>query len=162
MRLYQFHIAALCQFTSAGDKNGFDELKNQWGWTGFTSKEIKRSALIARNNALIYNGWSLYVRAANPSERLEAITSRPLLLTAVGRKTEHAGQSHLIITCMHVAKERAIAMLTRVHALLQRLKQTTAQLIPSKRWAFIATEIVSQILASKPKSVTFPPPVFSG
>jgi hypothetical protein len=76
-------------------QNSFDELKNQWGWTGFTSKEMKRSALMARNNALIYNWWSLYMRAAHPSERLEAITSRPLMLTAVGRQTEHAGQRHV-------------------------------------------------------------------
>lgn len=143
-------------------ENSFDELKNQWGWTGFTSQELKRSSLMARNNALIYNWWSLFVRAANPGERLEAITSRPLLLTAVGRKTEHAGQSHLLITCMHVAKERAIAMLTRVHALLARIKATTAQLLPSQRWAAIATVIVSQILALKPKPPPAPTLLFSG
>ena len=87
---------------------------------------------------------------------------RPLLLTAVGRKTEHAGQSHLLITCMHVAKERAIAMLTCVHALLVRIKATTAQLLPAQRWAMIANEIVSQILARKPNPVPYPAPIFSG
>ena len=85
-----------------------------------------------RSNVLINNGWSMYMRAAHPAARMEAIRSQPMLLTAVGRKTELAGQSHLLITCMHVTKERAIAMLTRVHALLQRLKTTTAQLIPDQ------------------------------
>ena len=143
-------------------ENSFDELKNQWGWTGFTSQEMKRSSLMARNNALIYNWWSLFMRAAHPGERLEAITSRPLMLTAVGRKTEHAGQSHLLITCMHVAKARAIEMLSNVHALLQRLKTTTAQLRAGQRWAVIADEIVRQILALKPKPIAVPAPVFNG
>ena len=159
-----FELRAVAQLyrDRADCENSFDELKNQWGWTGFTSQEIKRSALMARNNALIYNWWSVYMRAANPAERMEAITSRPLLLTAVGKKTEHAGQSHLLITCMHVAKARAIAMLNRVHALLQRLKQTTAQLMPAQRWPMIAREIVAQILASKPKPLAYPAPLFSG
>ena len=143
-------------------ENSFDELKNQWGWTGFTNKELKRTSMMARNNALIYNWWSLFMRAAHPGERMEAITSRPMMLTAVGRKTEHAGQSHLLITCMHVAKARAIEMLSNVHALLQRLKATTAQLRPSQRWPVIADEIVRQILALKPKPITVPAAVFSG
>jgi len=159
---YELRSIAQLYRDRADCENGFDELKNQWGWTGFTSQEIKRSTLMARNIALIYNWWSLFVRASNPSERLEAITSRPLLLTAVGRKTEHAGQSHLLITCMHVARERAIVMLTRVHALLQRLKETTAQLMQCQRWSVIAQEIVAQILASKPKTTAYPALLLSG
>lgn len=74
-----------------------------------------------------------YVHAsARPAARMEAIRSQLMLLTAVGRKTELAGQSHLLITYMHVTKERAIAMLTRVHVLIQRLKTTTVQLIPDQ------------------------------
>ena len=34
---------------------GFDELKNQWGWAGFTTRELKRCQLMARPIALIYN-----------------------------------------------------------------------------------------------------------
>ena len=117
---------------------------------------------MARNNALIYNWWRLFMRAAHPGERLQAITSRPLMLTAVSRKTEHAGQSHLLITCMHVAKARAIEMLSNVHALLERLKATTAQLRPNQRSPVIADEIARQILALKPKAIGVPAAVFSG
>ena len=31
----------------AGAENLFDELKNQWGWTGFTTQDLKRSQLMA-------------------------------------------------------------------------------------------------------------------
>ena len=43
-------------------ENGFDEIKNQWGW---------------------------YVRLAHPKARLQAMTSRPKLLAAVGKMTSH-------------------------------------------------------------------------
>ena len=90
-------------YRDRGDcENGFDEIKNQWGWTGFTSQEIKRSTLMARHIALIYNWWSLFVRAAHPKARREAITSRPLLLNAVGRKT--ASRSlNLLMKCGRTA-----------------------------------------------------------
>jgi hypothetical protein len=61
-------------------ENGFDELKNQWGWGGFTTQDMHRSQITARAVALVYNWWSWYVRAANPQARREALTSRPLLL----------------------------------------------------------------------------------
>ena len=74
-------------------ENGFDELKNQWGWGGFTTQDMHRSQITARALALVYNWWSWYVRAANPTARREALTSRPLLLAAVGRAVSHAGQT---------------------------------------------------------------------
>ena len=58
-------------------ENGFDELKNQWGWGGYTTQDLERCNLSARAVALIYNWWSWYVRLAHPPTRLEAITSRP-------------------------------------------------------------------------------------
>ena len=48
----------------ADAENGFDELKNQWGWGGFTTHDIHRCQVMARNTALIYNWWSLFVRLA--------------------------------------------------------------------------------------------------
>ncbi len=89
-------------------------------------------------------------RAAHPKARREAITSRPMLLNAVGRQTEPAGQRHLLITSMHVAKEAVVLMLTHVHALLGRIKACTVQLLNTPPWHAIAAIIVAQILACKP------------
>ena len=36
-------------------ENGFDELKNQWGWGGYTTHDMERCNLSARAVALIYN-----------------------------------------------------------------------------------------------------------
>ena len=79
----------------ADAENAFDELKNQWGWSGFTTHDLHRCQLSARAVALVYNWWSLFVRLANPQARREAITSRPWLMSSVGRRTEHAGQTTL-------------------------------------------------------------------
>jgi hypothetical protein len=64
----------------ADAENGFDELKNQWGWGGFTTQDMARCQTSARAVALVYNWWSWYCRAAKPGARMEAITSRALLL----------------------------------------------------------------------------------
>ncbi len=82
-------------------ENVFDELKNQWGWGGYTTKDLKRCQVMARQIALIYNWWSMFVRLAIPRRHAEAITSRPLLLTAVGTQTRHQGQTTLTLTSAH-------------------------------------------------------------
>jgi Transposase DDE domain group 1 len=74
----------------AAAENIFDELKNQWGWTGFTTGDVQRCQILARIIALIYNWWSLYTRLAIPHRHTEATTSRPLLLYGVARQTRHA------------------------------------------------------------------------
>jgi len=77
----------------ADAENVFDELKNQWGWGGFTTHDLKRCRLLAGSVALIFNWWSLFVRLADLDHRPEAITSRPLLMQAIARQTQHAGQT---------------------------------------------------------------------
>ncbi len=119
----------------ADSENTFDELKNQWGLGGFTTQDLKRCRFNAMAVALIYNGWSLFVRLANPTARLEAITSRPFLLFGVARKTRHAGQQHLVISHPHRYAHLAQAMLMRVSRMLQAWATLTAeQLNPTAVW----------------------------
>ena len=95
-------------------ENGFDELKNQWGWGGYTTHDLERCNLSARAVALIYNWWSWYVRLAHPKARLEAITSRPMLLSGVARLTQHAGQSRLLLTLSHAAGDQIKTMIANI------------------------------------------------
>jgi hypothetical protein len=89
-------------YRDRGDcENCFDELKNQWGWGGFTTQDLQRCRIISRLVALVYNWWSLFVRLANPDKHHEAITSRPLMLHSVGRQTTHSGQTIVTITSTH-------------------------------------------------------------
>lgn len=95
-------------------ENGFDEIKNQWGWGGYSTQDIERCALSARAVALIYNWWSWYVRLANPKSRLEAKTSRPKLLSAVGRLTTHSRINRIVLAMTHEAASQIKAMIANV------------------------------------------------
>ena len=103
----------------ADAENAFDELKNQWGWGGFTTHDLHRCQLSARAVALIYNWWSLFVRLAHPEARREAMTSRPWLMSSVGRLTSHAGQTTLTLTGLHAHFDKARQALIQVSAWLQ-------------------------------------------
>ena len=97
-------------------ENTYDELKNQWGWGGFTTHDLKRCRLLAGIVALVYNWWSLFVRLADPDHHREAITTRPLLLTAVARQTQHAGQVKLTIS-----RDRKSTRLNSSHEIPSRM-----------------------------------------
>jgi len=65
----------------ADAENVFDELKNQWGFSGFCSQKAAVSQSSARMLLLIYNLWSLFVRVLkNQGGHTEAIKSRYELL----------------------------------------------------------------------------------
>jgi DDE family transposase len=115
----------------ADAENAFDELKNQWGWGGFTTHDLHRCQLSARAVALIYNWWSLFVRLANPEARREALTSRPWLMSSVGRRTEHAGQTTITLTGLHAHFDKARDALMRVSALLKTWAERTAEQLNS-------------------------------
>ena len=74
----------------ADTENIYDELKNQWGWGGHTTRDMHRCQVMARIVAQVYNWWTIYAGLAVPDRHAEAVTSRPLLLYAVGRQVRHA------------------------------------------------------------------------
>src|SRR5271165_5769184 len=81
---------------------------------------LKRCRLLARSVALIYNWWSLFVRLADPEHHREAITSRPLLLTALARRTHHAGQVRLTVSRAHGEQHLARRAYLRIAGFMAR------------------------------------------
>ena len=139
----------------ADAENGFDEIKNQWGWGGFTTHDLQRCRVMARCVGLVYNWWSLFGRLADPDRRMEAITSRPLLLHGVARRTRHAGQTTLIITSAHGSAGKAQAALTRIAAFFAELRSTAEQLTTEQRWYRILSQALVRYLNGSPLR---PPP----
>ncbi len=135
-------------------ENGFDELKNQWGWGGYSTQDMERCNLCARAVALIYNWWSWYVRLAHPKARLEAITSRPLLLAAVGRATKHGGQTRVLLSVTHAAVAHVKALVANVRAGLQHIRATAPQLPSVARWNALVRYIVEKIMAANTEKPT--------
>jgi hypothetical protein len=137
----------------ADSENTFDELKNQWGWGGFTTHDLARCRLSALAVALIYNWWSLFVRLGNPKARMEAITSRPFLLSAVARQSTHGGQRHLTITSQHAEADKAKALLGAIHALIDKFKSAAEQFKVKSVWQLVCEHIVATVAHFKPKII---------
>jgi hypothetical protein len=122
-------------------ENVFDELKNQWGWAGFTTKDIKRSQIVARIGAQIYNWWSIFVRLASPEHHREAITSRPMLMQSIARKTESGGQRFLSITSTHASGKKVAQFFTHLAHFLKDFRVTAEQLNAPDRWKLLMQKI---------------------
>jgi hypothetical protein len=127
-------------------ENAFDELKNQWGWGGFTTHDLARCRLASRLVALVYNWWNLFTRLAEPGRHMEAQTSRPLLLTAIAERITHARQTVLRITSTHAKGDWAAAAFARVAAFLDDLAKAAEQWSPFERWAHILSHALKTFL----------------
>jgi hypothetical protein len=132
-------------------ENAYDELKNQWGWGGFMTRDLLRCQVAARNVALVYNWWRLFVACAQPARAREAITSRPLLLCAVGRVVESGRQLTLRLTSTHADAAEAQLLLGQMSLFLSGLRNAAEQLNPNYCWERIWDRILEPWLFPKPR-----------
>ena len=121
-------------------ENLFDELKNQWGWGGFTTQDLARCRLAAQMVALVYNWWNMFVRLAEPDKHLEAITSRPLLLSGIAERIQHARQTTLRVASTHARSGWAQNVLNGVARFLRGLVNDAEQLTDAEKWYRILSQ----------------------
>jgi hypothetical protein len=111
--------------------------------------------------ALIYNWWSLFARLINPDKHHEAITSRPLMLQAIGRKTTHAGQTMVTVTSTHAKVAVVQTAMRDLARFFKELAQTAEQLGVIDSVRLIAQRAFMKLLTSLPPLPTpklLPPP----
>ena len=137
-------------------ENVFDEIKNQWGWGGYTTRDLNSCCLMARVIALIYNGWNLFVRMMNSEEGgyMEAITSKPLLLTSVGRLTTSGRKKTMTITSHHGQNEKIRLQCQKLNQFFCDLKTIAPPLTSSECWSRILAKVIEKII---PKTGVGPP-----
>jgi hypothetical protein len=140
----------------ADSENPFDELKNQWGWSGFTTADFERCQIMARYIALIYNWWSLFVRLISPGKHSEAITSRPMILGGVARQTQHAGQKRLIVSLSHGKAAEIKEMIQVASRFLKKIISAAEQLTQAERWRVILSRIFADYLQGQLLKVQSP------
>ena len=134
-------------YRDRGDgENIFDEMKNQWGWGGFTTHDLARCRLAARLLALFYDWWNIFVRLADPHLHREAITSRPLFLSAIATRTRHARQTTIRVTSSHAKAKPAAKALAAVAAFLTGLTKTAEQLTRLQTWRAILSRAFQAFL----------------
>ena len=158
-RTMLYGVAALVRlYRERGDaENPFDELKNQWGWAGFTTQGIDRCQVTARLIAKIYNWWSLYARLVDTEKHREAVTTCPELLGGVGRQTQYAGQTRINISLTHGKSNSIKAKLAERSAFLQNLISTAEQLTNPQRWELILLRIFEKFIQPKLQNTGLPP-----
>lgn len=111
-------------------ENVFDEMKNQWGWGGFTSHSLAQTALFAGLSVIAANLWNIFTRLGGDGTHREAATSRPLLQTCIARITRHARQG--IVTIYTATGGKAREAYRAISAFLARVS-SASQLTPEER-----------------------------
>lgn len=147
----EYDVLTLAQMyrDRSDSENNFDELKNQWGWGGFVTQDLKRSQVMSRIVAQVYNWWSLFIRLADPEKHREGCTSRPFLLYGVAKQTQHANQKTITITSTHAHNEKSKKMLTRIRNLLFRIKDYSEQFSKKEKWRLILSCIFMKFLKGR-------------
>jgi hypothetical protein len=130
-------------------ENNFDELKNHWGWCGFTTQDLKRTRFMSKIIALIYNWWTLFIRLITPHKHTEAITSRPLMLNAAGRQTKHANQTQITICNTHAKAKTIYKKLVKISSFMKWISRTAEQLTSIDRWCLILSRALVKYLKGR-------------
>ena len=125
----------------ADAENMFDELKNQRGWSGYTTQDLKRSQLMARLVGLVYNWWGIYMRMGSGRGHREAITTRPALAEGVAERTEHAREVKLEMTSLHGKAKKIAQFLTGISEHLHKCEAGATQLNEKERWTTLLRRI---------------------
>ena len=82
----------------ADTENVFDELKNQWGFSGFCAKSRATTELAARLLLMVYNLWVLFVRFIVPHKHTEAKRGRRWFLLIAARLVQSGRQKEVQIS----------------------------------------------------------------
>ena len=122
-------------------ENIFDEIKNHWGWGGFTSRTFEVTQAVALMSALVYNWWSIFCRLADPNHHREAVTTRPTLLHGIVRQTTHGNQRTLVVTSTNGNKTAIATFLNRIGQWLASWVTNAEQWTSCKRWESILRAI---------------------
>jgi hypothetical protein len=133
----------------ADAENGFDELKNQWGWNGFTTRKLAPCRGMANLIALFYNWWNLYVRFYDAEHHREAITSRPALMQGVARQVESGGRRKVKISILHEKGEHIIRAVGLISNQLREFMFIAERWTVPQRWAFLLTRLLRRWLGGK-------------
>jgi len=130
-------------------ENCFDELKNPWGWGGFTSRKLAPSQLMANLVALFYNWWNLYLRFYDEEHHREAIRTRPMLMSGVGRQIQSGGRRTVKVSLVHEKGDLIAQAVTRISNELHQIRAITERWSVDQRWTLLLTRLLRRWLGGK-------------
>jgi Transposase DDE domain group 1 len=122
-------------------ENSFDELKNQWGLSGYTSANFERNQVMALYISHVYNLWNQRIRSEAPSNTAEAISTRPSHLEGVAHLSDHGRQKHISVTLQH---NRARTIMESSRSYAQYLNQINSKATQLERVITLWSRILSK------------------
>ena len=114
-----------------------DEYKNQYGWGGFVTKDLKPCRAIARLIAIVANWWNIFCRLADGDRHLEPTTSRPMYMGIVGRLVVSGRKRLLRLTSTHLKATEIQSSLMRIGEFMKRISAIAEQLDFNRAWELI-------------------------
>lgn len=96
-------------------ENVFDELKNQWGFGGFSAQSRATSELAARLLLVVYNLWVLFVRFIEPKKHTEAKRGRRWFLLIAARLVQSGRQKEVQVSIKGGWADQLRTGYTRLH-----------------------------------------------
>jgi hypothetical protein len=133
-------------YRDRGDcENVFDELKNQWGWGGFTTQTLKPTRIMAGIIALVFNWWNIFCRLADPAEHMEAITSRPMLQNVIGCLAKSGGKRMLHLSMSGKNARETGLVFEKISSFLTAVS-TAPQLKPEEKWTCVLKQAFQSFL----------------
>jgi hypothetical protein len=133
----------------ADAENNYDELKNQWGWAGFTTRKLAPCRIMANLVALFFNWWSLYLRFYDAEHHREAIRSRPMLMAGVGRQVKSGGRRTVRVSTVHEMGPEIINAVTCISNEIQQIMSIAEQWTILQRWSLLLTRLLRRWLGGK-------------
>ena len=154
-------------YRDRGDaENCFDELKNQWGWSGYTSRKLAPCRLMANLIALFYNWWNLYLRFYDAEHHREAICtdllnhpavlstlrsgcSRPMLMSGVGRQVQSGGQRTVKVSILHEKGADIARAMQVISGEISQIRTITERWTILQRWTLLLTRLLRPWMGGK-------------
>lgn len=134
------------------------------GWGGYATQDLSSTSFMARMIGLVYNWWTLFVRTINADNEgsdghQEAITSRPLFLTSIGRVTETGRQQTMTVSSQSSKQPIIKRLLHRTSIFFNQLKAFAPQLDSAGCWKVLLERAVKKIIE---KQASRSPPKLQG
>lgn len=122
-------------YRERGDcENIFDEMKNQWGWGGFVTQDMKRTAIAAGLSAFVANCWNIFCRLGGDGSHQEAVTTRRKLQSCIARIASHGRRK--TVTIYTSGKDFASRMFGEISNVLEKIS-SASQLKAEERWQLL-------------------------
>jgi hypothetical protein len=98
---------------------------------------------------LFYNWWSLYLRFYDEGHHREAIRTRPMLMSGVGRQIQSGGQRTVKVSVLHERGGLIAHAVTLISKELQNIRAITERWNVTQRWTLLLTRVLRRWLGGK-------------